>query len=487
MPSFLLRFEYFFGGGIQKLRPDMVPAHFGVRPIRSIALGTTTVDQSVFEDFLGGISSRFTAATYNLLTHNCNNFTDECAQFLLGVGVPEDIMAVPATFLSTPLGQSLAPMLTQMNDRMQANLDPFAPPPHAPAAPSPAPQAAAAAAAAATAGASSASPAASASASSSGAAGSSAARSKALSTAPRVSAYIHSTAPFTKLLFAVNKTLSGEGDGPAPLSETEQELLLRGCTALLAQFGNPERVLSAEERTEASEAAAEMLAGSNWASFHALCGRIVQTWPGRARPAALFLVRCGLLREDGCAYFAEESRPEVMGGKSTLALAALWLKADELKPSAAGAAMGVLQNASAFKVGASAIAQQHLSGLVADAAGHVLRGEVTPGELRASAAAVLANLALAVPAEPLESGELPDDTTSLLLSLVDLVGTEGDAPALVPLITALGALIARGGGMAAALASSMDVPVVLDVCLKRCGKDDAPLIEAIADCKALLA
>lgn len=46
-------------------------------------------------DFLKDISSRFTQETYHVFEHNCNNFTNECAHFLLGKGIPDDIVNLP--------------------------------------------------------------------------------------------------------------------------------------------------------------------------------------------------------------------------------------------------------------------------------------------------------------------------------------------------------------------------------------------------------
>jgi hypothetical protein len=83
--------------------------------------------------------ARFNAATYNLLSNNCNNFTNECAQFLVGTPIPNcmhlvkgstqpacmlccplltahstlDITSLPSDFLSTPLGAFIQPMLQQ--------------------------------------------------------------------------------------------------------------------------------------------------------------------------------------------------------------------------------------------------------------------------------------------------------------------------------------------------------------------------------------
>jgi thiol-disulfide isomerase/thioredoxin len=52
--------------------------------------------------------------TYDLFKNNCNNFTDECAQFLIGEGIPSYITGLPGEFLNTPLGMMLQPMITRV-------------------------------------------------------------------------------------------------------------------------------------------------------------------------------------------------------------------------------------------------------------------------------------------------------------------------------------------------------------------------------------
>jgi hypothetical protein len=70
------------------------------------------VPEDIFMELLRDVAPRFTEATYNVLTNNCNNFTDECAQLLLGEGIPKDITGLPQEFLNTPMGRQMAPMLT---------------------------------------------------------------------------------------------------------------------------------------------------------------------------------------------------------------------------------------------------------------------------------------------------------------------------------------------------------------------------------------
>ncbi|KAL0654910.1 hypothetical protein Bca4012_075494 [Brassica carinata] len=66
--------EYFFGGGIQHLPAGTTP--YGA-PLRTVELVESHVPKDVFEMYLDEISPRYTAESYNLLTHNCNNFLQQ--------------------------------------------------------------------------------------------------------------------------------------------------------------------------------------------------------------------------------------------------------------------------------------------------------------------------------------------------------------------------------------------------------------------------
>ncbi|CAM9612388.1 unnamed protein product, partial [Choristocarpus tenellus] len=118
--------EYFFGGGLQSMPHDVfVASHGGVGPNEYIDMGATDLPQDVFEDFNREISSRYTAQTYDLLKHNCNNYSDEVTTFLLGKGIPEYIINLPNEVLNSPMGGMLRPMLEQMTMQMNG-ADPFA-------------------------------------------------------------------------------------------------------------------------------------------------------------------------------------------------------------------------------------------------------------------------------------------------------------------------------------------------------------------------
>ncbi|SNX87060.1 uncharacterized protein MEPE_05770 [Melanopsichium pennsylvanicum] len=104
--------EYFFGQGISVVYPGT--SHHGA-PLETFDLGTTSIDRETFEgDLLPDLRERFGAQDYNLLSWNCNNFTQEVAQILTGGDIPAHIRSLPQDFLSTPFGQMLRPQIDAM-------------------------------------------------------------------------------------------------------------------------------------------------------------------------------------------------------------------------------------------------------------------------------------------------------------------------------------------------------------------------------------
>ncbi|XP_044732436.1 uncharacterized protein LOC123295236 isoform X2 [Chrysoperla carnea] len=101
--------EYFFGSqGISSCFPGEVINE----PVKKEVLGQTQIPYSIFIDYLTGLGeSTYHGSTYDLFSHNCNNFSEEIAQFLCGVGIPRYILELPDEVLNTPLGQQLRPLL----------------------------------------------------------------------------------------------------------------------------------------------------------------------------------------------------------------------------------------------------------------------------------------------------------------------------------------------------------------------------------------
>ncbi|CAN8260187.1 unnamed protein product [Cochlearia groenlandica] len=116
--------EYFFGGGIQQVRAGTT--QYGA-PMRTVELGETHVPKEVFDMYLEEISPRYTMESYNLLTHNCNNFSNEVSQFLVGKGIPNYILDLPNEVMKSPMGGLLMPMLQNLETTLKAGAVPNAP------------------------------------------------------------------------------------------------------------------------------------------------------------------------------------------------------------------------------------------------------------------------------------------------------------------------------------------------------------------------
>ncbi|KAF5741259.1 putative PPPDE thiol peptidase family protein [Tripterygium wilfordii] len=116
--------EYYFGGGISHDPAGTTP--YGI-PIKVVDLGVTHVPRDVFEMYLNDISPRYTAETYSLLTHNCNNFSNEVAQFLVGTTIPDYILQLPNEVISSPMGALILPMIQNLETTLKAGAVPQVP------------------------------------------------------------------------------------------------------------------------------------------------------------------------------------------------------------------------------------------------------------------------------------------------------------------------------------------------------------------------
>ncbi|TLS28414.1 hypothetical protein PpBr36_01576 [Pyricularia pennisetigena] len=102
--------EYVYDGGIVAIRPGS--SHLG-QPLERQLLGQTHLPMDVIETYLGSMRSVYTAEAYDLWKHNCNNFSNDFATFLLGHGIPDKILNMPSEVLESPLGRMLMPALDQ--------------------------------------------------------------------------------------------------------------------------------------------------------------------------------------------------------------------------------------------------------------------------------------------------------------------------------------------------------------------------------------
>ncbi|KKA18450.1 Thioredoxin [Rasamsonia emersonii CBS 393.64] len=102
--------EYFYGQGIQRTVPGTT--HHG-EPMEKLHMGRTELPIEVIQEYLESLAQVYTPESYDLFLHNCNNFTQDLAMFLVGKGIPEHIRSLPETFLSTPFGQMMKPQIDQ--------------------------------------------------------------------------------------------------------------------------------------------------------------------------------------------------------------------------------------------------------------------------------------------------------------------------------------------------------------------------------------
>ncbi|CAO1631538.1 unnamed protein product [Parajaminaea phylloscopi] len=92
--------EHFFGQGISITAPGS--SHHG-RPMEIIELGVTEIDRETWAALLDDLRARFTPSAYNLMSFNCNTFSNECANILVGTDIPAHILSLPSDF-QTALG-----------------------------------------------------------------------------------------------------------------------------------------------------------------------------------------------------------------------------------------------------------------------------------------------------------------------------------------------------------------------------------------------
>lgn len=103
--------EWVYDGGINTIRPGT--SHLG-QPLQRIHLGKTQLPMEVIIEYVDSLRDIFTAQAYDLFKHNCNNFSNDFATFLVGKGIPEHISNMPNAVLESPFGKMMLPQLEQM-------------------------------------------------------------------------------------------------------------------------------------------------------------------------------------------------------------------------------------------------------------------------------------------------------------------------------------------------------------------------------------
>ncbi|KFY72070.1 hypothetical protein V499_07765 [Pseudogymnoascus sp. VKM F-103] len=100
--------EYVYDGGLKQVKPGST--HLG-KPLRKMVLGKTELPMEVIQDYFESLRPIYTFEAYDLWRHNCNNFTNDFATFLVGKGIPSHITDMPQTVLNSPMGRLLQPAI----------------------------------------------------------------------------------------------------------------------------------------------------------------------------------------------------------------------------------------------------------------------------------------------------------------------------------------------------------------------------------------
>lgn len=100
--------EFYFGSGVQRAVPGST--HHG-QPMQVISQGSSEIPMEVVEEYMASLAEIYTAESYDLFLHNCNNFTQDLSIFLTGKEIPEHIRQLPQNVLDTPFGQMLRPQI----------------------------------------------------------------------------------------------------------------------------------------------------------------------------------------------------------------------------------------------------------------------------------------------------------------------------------------------------------------------------------------
>lgn len=102
--------EHVYDGNVVAITPGT--SHLG-QPLQRLPLGKTELPMEVIQQYLQSLREVYTVAAYDLWKHNCNNFSNDFATFLVGTGIPDHILHMPSAVLESPLGRMLVPALNQ--------------------------------------------------------------------------------------------------------------------------------------------------------------------------------------------------------------------------------------------------------------------------------------------------------------------------------------------------------------------------------------
>jgi len=103
--------EFWFGGNLFESEPGKTP--FG-DPVEKRTLGYTyKLREEVWRHVARTLAHEFTSANYDVLTHNCNHFSDKLNMFLKNEHIPEEVRKQPELVMNTVTARALRPLLNR--------------------------------------------------------------------------------------------------------------------------------------------------------------------------------------------------------------------------------------------------------------------------------------------------------------------------------------------------------------------------------------
>lgn len=111
--------EYWFGGNVFESPPGTTP--FGTpKEIQTIG-ATMCTSEGLWNFIQRELIEEFTPENYDVLTHNCNHFSNACCMYLLNHHIPDDVLKQPELVMNSWAAQLLRPMLNEALGRFEAD------------------------------------------------------------------------------------------------------------------------------------------------------------------------------------------------------------------------------------------------------------------------------------------------------------------------------------------------------------------------------
>lgn len=103
--------EYWFGGKLFESVPGTTP--FG-QPVEKKFLGYTyKLREEVWQFMQRQMAPEFTQANYDVLTHNCNHFSDKLSLYIRAEHIPDEVRMQPDMVMNTLTARALRPLLNR--------------------------------------------------------------------------------------------------------------------------------------------------------------------------------------------------------------------------------------------------------------------------------------------------------------------------------------------------------------------------------------